>query len=190
MKIYFVTTSKFKVREAQAFLKTLRPSPIEIEIIARDLQEVLAPDINTIVRQKALDAYKYLAVPCVVEHSGLFMKGLQGRLPGGLGQIIWDAIGDQMCGFLQKGESREAIATSLIGYCDGRSVRIYIGETHGRVAKRSRGQYAFNWDLIFIPEGSKQTYGEMGPKKKRATSPTVKAWKEFLKGLSSDHQYK
>jgi inosine/xanthosine triphosphate pyrophosphatase family protein len=38
----------------------------------------------------------------------------------------------------------------------------------------------FHWDPIFIPEERDQTYGEMGPKKKRETSPAVKAWDAFV----------
>jgi XTP/dITP diphosphohydrolase len=187
MKIYFVTTSEFKARELRTFLN-LEPSPVEVEIFLKYTQEVLAADIDTIVRNKALEAYKYLAVPCVVEHSGLFMEELKGLLPGGLGQIIWNAIGDRMCEFLREGDSRLATAESIIGYCDGRRVKLYKGQTKGEIAKGSRGNYTFNWDPIFIPEGSNQTYGEMGPEKKSLTSPTVKAWKAFLEDYSKDHK--
>ena len=47
--------------------------------------------------------------------------------------------------------------------------------TRGQIVKRSTGDYKFNWDPIFVPEGSEQTYGEIGLEKKRATSPSRKA---------------
>ena len=178
MKIYFVTTNEFKAKEVQAFISASPPN-VEIHVLQKDLQEILVLDLDTIVKHKALEAYKYLAVPCVVEHSGLFMKGLPG-LPGGLGQVIWNKIGDRMCSLLREGDSTEATAQSFIAYCDGRHVRSYYGETAGRLAESARGDYKFNWDPIFIPEGSDKTYGEMGPEEKRATSPTIKAWISFL----------
>jgi len=192
MKIYFVTKNKFKADEVQDFLnhfKTTSPINIEICVVDQQLQEILHPDIDIIVKNKALEAYQYLAVPCVVEHSGLFMDALPG-LPGGVGQLIWNAIGDRMCDFLRDEDPRTATARSIIGYCDGRRVHLYRGETRGQVAKQSRGDYKFNWDPIFIPDGSDQTYGEMGPEKKRAISPTAKAWEAFLKAeFSSDYRF-
>lgn len=185
MKIYFVTANDLKAQEMQDYLKR-SPANVEIRVLRKSLQEILCLDIASIVKNKALEAYKYLAVPCVVEHSGLFMKGLPG-LPGGLGQIIWNEIGERMCTFLRPEDSREATAQSFIGYCDGRHVRSYCGETPGRIAESARGDYKFNWDPIFIPDGSDKTYGEMGPEEKRLTSPSVKAWSSFLKKEFPDH---
>jgi XTP/dITP diphosphohydrolase len=105
----------------------------------------------------------------------LFIDALN-TLPGGVGRIMWDAVGERMCKFLSEGESRTAVARSFLGYCDGRRVKVYVGETRGQVAAQARGSYAFSWDQIFIPDGSQETYGEMGPQKKRATSPLFKAW--------------
>ena len=85
-----------------------------------------------------------------------------------------------MCGFLRDGESREATALSVIGYCDGLRVRVHRGETRGKVTEKALGEYTFNWDPIFIPDGFEQTYGQMGLEMKRATSPVAKAWAEFF----------
>ena len=183
MKIYFVSTNDKKIEEVQNYLKYLKETSdinIDLGIVKSDVREMLHPDINEIVRSKALEAYRHTGLPCVVEHGGLFMKDLPG-LPGGIGKIIWEAVGDRMCGFLRQEDSREAIAVSVIGYCNGRRIHIYRGETGGQVATGARGDYTYNWDPIFIPEGSDQTYGEMGPEKKRATSQSIKAWDAFLK---------
>ena len=190
MKIYFATSSVWKAKELDDFLATapatMRGST-ELLVYSSDLPEVLDCDIDRIVTQKAIDGYQRLALPCVVEHSGLFMDALPG-LPGGLGQIIWKAIGERMCDFLRSGDSRAATARSVVGYCDGRHVMLFAGETRGKVAERARGDYAFNWDPIFIPEGSDRTYGEMGLEAKRETSPVHKAWTKFFTALSTgDH---
>jgi XTP/dITP diphosphohydrolase len=194
MKIYLVTTSKFKVDEVQDALKAFQArTPINVEIchVDRSLREILSPDIEYIVRNKALEAYEYLTNRCLVEHNGLFIDALvrpaspgevhdSPNLFGAVGQIIWESVGDQMCDFVGTGP-RGATARSFIGYCDGRRVRVYRGETRGEVAERSRGDYNCNWDPIFIPEGGNLTYGEMGLEGKRETSPTLKAFDAFLK---------
>lgn len=183
MKIYFVSTSEKKIKEAQNYLEYLNDrSTIDVElgIVRYDVKEILVRDMDEIAKQKALDAFRFTRLPCLVEHSGLFMTALP-YLPGAIGKIIWDSVQDRMCSFLREEDTREATARSVIGYCDGKRIRIYHGATQGQVATSSRGQYTYNWDPIFIPEGSDQTYGEMGPEKKRATSPFIKAWDDFLK---------
>ncbi|HEX5734312.1 MAG TPA: non-canonical purine NTP pyrophosphatase [Blastocatellia bacterium] len=190
MKIYFVTKNRFKITEVLDYFKhsdIKSRANIDLFIVEQEVQEILHPNIEVIVRQKAVEAYQYLGLPCVVEHGGIFMDDLPG-LPGGVGQIVWDAVGDRMCSFLRREDSRGATARSVIGYCDGKRVHIYQGETRGEVAECSRGDYTFHWDPIFIPEGSDQTYGEMGMEKKRSTSPVVKAWDTFLKAKFLNHQ--
>jgi XTP/dITP diphosphohydrolase len=85
-----------------------------------------------------------------------------------------------LCGFLNPTDTRAATARSILGYCDGRRIFTYIGETRGRIAEKARGQYAFAWDPVFIPDGADETYGEMGADRKRQTSPGAKAWTTFL----------
>lgn len=184
MKIYFVSTNEHKVKEALGYADYLRREAavdIDLGVIKHDVTEILHPDIDVIVRSKTLEAFRYTGLPCTVEHGGLYMTALPG-LPGGIGKIIWDAVGERMCGFLHEGDTREAKAVSVIGYCDGRRIHTYRGETRGEVAPVARGEYLHGWDPIFIPEGSTETYGEMGPEKKRATSPSIKAWDAFLRG--------
>lgn len=180
MRLYFLTTNAFKIGEAKDYFACRKVQDVELCIIERDVQEILHPDVSIIVRQKAIDAYEYIRHPCVVEHGGLFMDALPG-LPGGVGKIVWNAVGDRMCSFLRERDPRAATARAFLGYCDGRRVSVHVGETRGQIAECARGSYTFAWDPIFVPEQSTETYGEMGPEKKRATSPVFKAWDAFLK---------
>jgi XTP/dITP diphosphohydrolase len=157
---------------------------ISFHVIKRIVEEILDPDLNFVVRKKALEAYRYLNQPCLVEMSGLFFNGLP-QLPGPLGRIIWKAVGERMCDFLRKEDTRLAIARSIVGYCDGKQIRLYEGSTAGEITERARGDYnKSNWDPIFIPEGDKQTYAEMGGERKYKTSPLIKAFRKFLEGFS------
>lgn len=184
MKLYFVTSSESKISEVSAYFDAMDAKvadQLQLCPVRHDVQEIMHPDLEVVVRYKALEAYKYLRQPCLVEHGGLFFEGLR-DLPGPLGKIIWSAVGERMCGFLREGDSRKAIARAYLGYCDGREIRLYRGETSGEVASAARGDYnRHNWDPIFIPEGTTETYGEMGGERKRDTSPMMRAWGEFLK---------
>lgn len=182
MKLYFLTTNPFKIAEAK-YYATWRGIDakygLELTIVEHDVQEILHPDVEVMVRHKAVEAYKYMRYPCVVEHGGLFMDALPG-LPGGVGKIVWNAVGEKMCAFLGPDDSRKAAARSYLGFCDGRHVRVHIGETRGRIAEKQSGDYKFAWDPIFVPENSEVTYGVMGFEGKKETSPSVKAWDKFL----------
>ncbi|MEK7856741.1 MAG: hypothetical protein AAB288_11675, partial [Acidobacteriota bacterium] len=49
--------------------------------------------------------------------------------------------GLRLCGFLRANDSRGATARAILGYCDGRQIRLFRGETRGEVAERARGEY-------------------------------------------------
>ena len=197
MKIYFVTANEKKIAESDERLKRFVDRPqtrkrvrLEIEIcpFKKHLDELLDTNIESIVRNKAIEAYRVVRLPCVVEHGGLFLDAWGGSkgLLGGLGEIVWDAVGEGMCGFLRAEDTRGAEAQSIIGYCDGRRVRTYPGRTKGEVTEHARGDRGFRWDPIFKPTGCDLTYGEMAPEVKRETSPDEKAWDLFFKSLEAD----
>ena len=123
-KIYFVTANEKKIEESryrfERFVERVqkdegvRPE-IEICVFRKQLDELLDPDVEKIVKKKALEAYRIVLQPCVVEHGGLFLdawRAAQERpgLLGGIGHIVWDAVGDRMCGFLRKEDARGATA--------------------------------------------------------------------------------
>jgi XTP/dITP diphosphohydrolase len=182
VKIYFLTTNPFKIAELEHYARwrrVTRRHRVELCVVKEDLKEVLDPDIGLIVRDKAIGAYARMGQPCVVEHGGIFMEALPG-LPGSVGKVVWDAVGDRICGFLRADDSRDATVRSYLGYCDGHRVRVYQGATRGVIADRARGRYRFAWDPIFIPEAATLTYGQMGLAGKRHTSPVYRAWDAFF----------
>jgi len=197
MKIYFVTTNEKKIAESDERLKLFvervekqERVRLDIEIcpFKHDVDELLDPDIERIVRKKAIEAYRVVRLPCVVEHGGLFLDAWGGSrgLLGGIGQIVWDAVGDRLCGFLRAEDTRGAEAQSVIGYCDGKRVRVYSGITKGEVTEHARGDRGFRWDPIFKPAGCDLTYGEMEPEAKRETSPDGKAWDLFFQSVKAE----
>ena len=103
MKLYFVTSSENKISEATAYFagqSITAEGRLEFCPVRHELVELMHPQLQEVVRWKALEAYKYLRQPCVVEHGGLFFEGLR-ELPGPLGKLIWNAVGERMCGFLR-----------------------------------------------------------------------------------------
>ncbi|MGD0208727.1 MAG: non-canonical purine NTP pyrophosphatase [Verrucomicrobiota bacterium] len=178
-KLYFVTVNTYKTTEVQQYFSV---PDVKLEFVNYRIQEILNLDLDEIVKDKTLKAHKYLGLPCVVEHGGLLINALQ-SFPGGLSKVVWDTTNDLLCGFIPKGISRSATAKSVIGYCDGMRIHLFKGETTGTVAESSRGNYKFQWDPIFIPDGATETYAEMGFPKKGQYSQAAKAWSQLADHL-------
>jgi len=193
-KIYFVTANDKKIEESRDRLKRFEKDKgvrleIEICVFKKQLDELLDADVEKIVKKKVLEAYRSVLQPCVVEHGGLYLdawRAAQERpgLLGGIGQVVWDAVGDRMCGFLREEDARGAMVQSVVGYCDGRQIYVYSAVTRGEVTDQAHGTLGFRWDPVFKPAGCDLTYGQMTPEQKRKTSPDEKAWELFFESLT------
>lgn len=195
-EITFVTSSAFKKAENAEVLAscalsdgTLVADKFEFVIIENTIKETLDVDLHQIVTQEAKGAYGQLKRPCIVEHAGLVFADYKADgYPGGLTKPMWDTLKDR---FLEETHSqgRAAIATAVIGYCDGRTIRTFVGETPGTLSDQIRGTRDFYWDTVFIPDGQADgeelTYAEIverdGLKRKMVEfSQSSKAMVSFL----------
>lgn len=160
-------------------------SLIEFEFRKVATHEPLLRDLEDMVRQKALSAYKATLVPSVVEHAGLILHGYEGEnYPGGLTQPMWDALGAEKfvasCAVL----SKQAVARAVIGYCDGAALCTFVGETHGTLRANPAGSRAFYWDPVFCPDGFHgKTYAEIADEDlaaKLRVSQSIKALRKLV----------
>ena len=60
------------------------------------IEELRTEDLRLLVSDKLLRAFKMIGKPVFVEHTGLFIRSLNG-FPGGLTQTFWDKL--QAAGF-------------------------------------------------------------------------------------------
>jgi XTP/dITP diphosphohydrolase len=74
-----------------------------------------------------------------------------------------------------------------VALCLGGEVRVFVGETRGRIAEEPRGGGGFGYDPIFIPEGSSLTYAEMGEEAKNAVSHRGRAFAALARWLISSN---
>ena len=58
-----------------------------------------------------------------------------------------------------------------------------IGKTLGRISNKKIGNKGFGYDPIFIPCGSKKTFGQISPKKKYKIDHRYKAFQKIKKFL-------
>ena len=181
MRLRFLSGNPQKIAEARAILS---PAGFEITAVEKRLDEIQSGDVELLVRDKCIKAFRLIGRPVFVEHTGLYIEALNG-FPGGLTQIFWDTLGaDRVAQLFAREDDGHATARTRIGYCDGRCVRQFEGAVNGKLAPEPRGDTA-QWDCVFIPEGSDQTFAEMG-ERKNEVSMRCKALDRFAAFLRGD----
>jgi non-canonical purine NTP pyrophosphatase (RdgB/HAM1 family) len=174
----FVTGNPNKVREAGEILG------LELDSIQIDGQfEIQTPNLDEVVRHKAQQAFSALQCPVMVEDSGLIFQAWNG-LPGALVKWFEETVGCQgMLKMVKDFDDRRATAICCFAVYDGKTMQIARGEVNGTLADTVRGGNGFGWDVIFIPEGYQQTYGEMTSQEKNAISHRRRALDELKRLL-------
>ena len=159
IRIVYVTSSNFKKEENAVFVQeaSLGDGRAVRDLFTFDIRhvpirEILNVDLAVMVSAEVVSAYIQLKVPCIVEHAGLVFDDYSKlSYPGGLTKPMWDTLKER---FVDETRSagRKAMARAVIAYCDGLSVRTFVGERTGKIADTPRGSRKFYWDTIFIPD--------------------------------------
>lgn len=179
--IVFVTGNKNKVREAESLLKMYNISITDVNL---DIDEVQADDIEYIARRAAEDSYKILRRALILEDSGLYINALNG-FPGPYSSYVYRTLGiDGILKLMSNVEKRDAVFKAAVAYADEKMIKIFIGETKGRISFEPRGK-GWGFDPIFIPDGSTKTFGEMDVNEKNLFSHRGKALIEFAKWFTT-----
>ena len=159
LRIRFLSRNQHKIDEVQAILRS-----VNVEVIASNtaIEELQTTDTAKLVRDKCLRAFRQIGHALFVEHTGLYIKSLNG-FPGGLTQIFWDTLdADRISAIFGKQPDPAVTARTVIGYCDGKRIHQFAGEVVGRIAEQPRGPRDFQWDCVFIPDGYEKTFAELG----------------------------
>ncbi len=162
MIIYFASNNEYKSKELLDIINPELPEAMEIRPLKMKIEEIQSSDAEKIIWDKAVKAFSKVRRPLFVGHTGLYIEHF-GNLPGGLTQIVWESLqADKFCEFFGRTGNTAAVARTIVGYCDGRSIKTFEGEVRGRIAGEPRGDRSFQWDCVFIPEGYDKTFAELG----------------------------
>lgn len=162
-EIYFLSKNKYKLKEVKEILNLKN---YEICLNEEKIEEIQSKDMIKIVEDKLLKAFKKISRPLIVEQTGLILEDL-GGFPGGLTQIFWDSLqADKFTQYFStKTGTGKAKAKTVVGYCDGKQIKIFEGEVNGIIVEEPRENRSFQWDCVFQPEGYTTTFAEMEEKK-------------------------
>lgn len=162
LQLRFLSRNEHKIKEVRAILATAGVEVLASNVAIEELQTI---DTAKLVRDKCLRAFSQIGHAVFVEHTGLYLKSMN-DFPGGLTQIFWDCLQPERFSYhFGRRDNTHVVARTVIGYCDGKRIHQFKGETEGRVAPEPRGSQAFQWDCVFIPEGYEETFAELGEEK-------------------------
>ncbi|HYY90876.1 MAG TPA: non-canonical purine NTP pyrophosphatase, partial [Candidatus Dormibacteraeota bacterium] len=114
--------------------------------------------------------------------SGLFIDAL-GGFPGPYSSYVYGTIGLRgILNLLNGQKQRGAFFQSSIAFGSPTlDPRLFTGRIMGSISKRASGNFGFGYDPIFIPKGSKKTFGQTGLLVKNANSHRAKAFRQFAR---------
>lgn len=162
MEIRFVTKNPHKAKEVETIIGDIGISIIHAPLTIHEIQ---TEDIYKIVRDKVLKAFNQIGRPVFIEHTGLYIDSLQ-EFPGGLTQVFWDKLeADKFSELLGGLENTSLTARTVIAYCDAKKIYTFEGAVEGKISPEPKGDRAFQWDCVFIPNGYTETFAELGEKK-------------------------
>ena len=162
MKIRFMSGNQNKIQEVH---RILAPVGVEIVPVSRKIEELQTQDVDALVRDKLIKAFHEIGRPLFVEHTGLYLRGLN-DLPAGLTQIFWDRLeADRFTDLVAALDDDKVTAKTVLGYCDGHKMHLFEGAIEGTVPRIPAGPKGFQWDCVFVPDGHTKTFAEMGTDK-------------------------
>ncbi len=190
-RLVLATHNPGKVRE---LADLLRPCGVEVVSAgALGLPEPVedAPDFAGNARLKALTAARGSGLPALADDSGFAVAALGGA-PGVL-SARWAGPQKDFAAAMERvhremvaidqgvGADRRAwfACTLSLAWPDGGTAS-FLGRVEGTVAWPPRGTRGFGYDPMFVPLGSAETYGEMDPAQKHATSHRARAMAQVL----------
>ncbi|MDO8654893.1 MAG: RdgB/HAM1 family non-canonical purine NTP pyrophosphatase [bacterium] len=161
---FFATNNENKLREVNEILGR------NLEQISVELFEPQSVDVETVVREKAEDAFHKTGKFVLVEDTSLEFAAWNG-LPGALIKWFLGTVGNDGILRMLTGEAnRKATAKTVVGFFDGTRVRMFIGSVSGTIPEVVRGTGGFGWDSIFVPDGHDKSFAEMTPAEKNTIS--------------------
>lgn len=185
-RLVLATHNPGKVRELGELLQ-----PRGVEVIAAGAlglpePEETAPDFAGNARLKAVAASAGSGLPALADDSGFAVAALGGA-PGVL-SARWAGPGKDFAAAMDR------VHREMAGNADGRAwfvcalslawpdgeTATFLGRVDGTVAWPPRGARGFGYDPMFVPLGSAETYGEMDPARKHATSHRARAMAQVL----------
>ena len=163
MELIYLTTNKWKIREAELVLRDKYGIDIETMNPDFEIYEIQAKTCAEVAGFSARYAADKLGKPCLKSDTGLYLEML-GGLPGPYNAYFDKQIGvEKFLRMIKNEKNRKARLEHCFAYCEpGNEPVIFSGETLGTITGEARGEDGRWHDFFFVPDGETKTLAEIG----------------------------
>ena len=194
-KIVFATNNRNKLEEVR---KITAGTPEILSLQDIGCHEEIEENGTTLTENaiiKASYVQEQYGYTCFADDTGLEVDALNGA-PGvhssryaGAACRAEDNI-KKLLSELEYQENRTAQFRTVIALCNERDTHLFEGIIRGTIIREKRGIDGFGYDPIFVPEGYRQTFAEMGNDLKNRISHRAIAMKQLIHFLIKHYSNK
>jgi XTP/dITP diphosphohydrolase len=193
-KIVIATHNAGKAKELAELFATVGVETVAAAELGIDEPEETGESFAVNARIKAEAAAKASGMPAVADDSGLEVAALCGA--PGVHSARWGGPNRDFTLAMER-VNRELAATGsddrsakftcalALASPDG-AVGVFEGRVFGIIVWPPRGTRGFGYDPIFVPEGHRETFGEMAPWEKDAISHRARAFAKLMQATYAD----
>lgn len=156
MNVTFVTGNEHKADKTAKLLgRELLHQKIELD-------EIQTTDLIELAEHKIRQAYEQVKKPVIIDDFGLGLDALSG-LPGPFIKFFVEIDNglESICRMVDGLGDRNATATCVIAFYDGKTLKVFKKILPGSIAQHPIGINGIHTDQIFIPDGYSQTRAEL-----------------------------
>lgn len=185
-RLVLATHNRGKLAEIAELLAPLGVDPVSAGALGLCEPDETAPDFAGNAGLKALAAARASGLAALADDSGFCVAALAGA--PGVHSARWAGPGRDFAAAMARvhaeaGASADRSAWFVCVLClawpDGETA-CFEGRVDGTLVWPPRGDRGFGYDPIFVPDGATETYGEMDPALKHATSHRARAFARLL----------
>ncbi|WP_294265281.1 RdgB/HAM1 family non-canonical purine NTP pyrophosphatase [uncultured Sphingomonas sp.] len=191
-KLVIASHNQGKVREIRALLAPYGIEPISAGELDLPEPEETGTTFVANAELKAMQAADLSGLPALADDSGMCVEALGGE-PGIFSArwagptkdfaIAMQAVEDRLAAIDPAPTRAAHFACALaIAWPDGH-VEWFEGRVDGTLVWPPRGDRGFGYDPMFLPDGGTETYGEMDPAEKHASSHRADAFRQLVAAI-------
>ncbi len=191
-KILFYSNNNNKFDEVKSLfkylpVKILRPKDFGIDYEPRENGASFAENAKI----KSLYGFQNIKIPCFADDSGICIEAL-GWKPHTHSKRFIESFNNKVACFKyilnkveKSGKNKAFFQTSICFTTKENYHVVFEGVIQGKISKKILGENGFGFDPIFIPNGSKKTFGQLNKNKKNILSHRSIAVQKLVNFLSN-----
>jgi XTP/dITP diphosphohydrolase len=188
-KLVIASHNQGKVREIRELLAPYGIEPVSAAELDLPEPEETGTTFVANAELKAMQAADLSGLPALADDSGLCVEALGGD--PGIFSARWAGPTKDFALAMQAVEDKLAaidpvptraahfVCALALAWPDGH-VEWFEGRVDGTLVWPPRGDKGFGYDPMFLPDGGQETYGEMDPAAKHATSHRADAFHQLV----------